>query len=318
MFRTVSILLALAGIAGAALLVTRLRHVEPPPAPIAEPARAPFKKQIGARGIVESVDENVRIAPMAPGLVTRVFVKVGDQVKAGDALIEQDPRDALAQVRVQEAQVAALEAQISESEVALADRQDQWQRMEKLSENRVASTDEKQRSLFAVKAASSRLATMRAELQSAQAQLARARVQLDLLTIRAPRHGAVLQVNIRAGEHAAPSGPEPVMLLGQIDRFQLRADVDEDNASRIRPPCSAVAFVKGRRDHAIPLQFVRIEPYILPKRSLTGESNERVDTRVLQVVFRFAQPPLPVYVGQQMDVFIEDATPEAPAPAIAP
>ena len=55
----------------------------------------------------------------------------------------------------------------------------------------------------------------------------------------------------------------------------------------------------------IPLTFVRIEPYIVPKRSLTGESTERVDTRVLQIIFRFDLPQIPVYVGQQMDVFIE-------------
>jgi hypothetical protein len=50
---------------------------------------------------------------------------------------------------------------------------------------------------------------------------------------------------------------------------------------------------------------VRIEPYILPKKSLSGESTERVDTRVLQIIFRFQNPDFPVYVGQQMDVFIQ-------------
>jgi hypothetical protein len=49
---------------------------------------------------------------------------------------------------------------------------------------------------------------------------------------------------------------------------------------------------------------VRIEPYILPKRSLTGDSGERVDTRVLQVIFQFERGDTPVYAGQQMDVFL--------------
>jgi len=43
----------------------------------------------------------------------------------------------------------------------------------------------------------------------------------------------------------------------------------------------------------------------VPKRSLTGDSTERVDTRVLQVLYRFDRGDLPVYVGQQMDVFVE-------------
>ena len=96
------------------------------------------------------------------------------------------------------------------------------------------------------------------------------------------------------------------MLLGRTSELQLRADVDEDNASRVKPGCEAVAFIKGSRSASLPLRFVRIEPYVLPKRSLTGESGERVDTRVLQVIFRFDRSTTPVYVGQQMDVFLKE------------
>jgi HlyD family secretion protein len=55
----------------------------------------------------------------------------------------------------------------------------------------------------------------------------------------------------------------------------------------------------------IPLTFVRIEPYVVPKKSLTGENTERVDTRVLQIIYRFDRPAFPIYAGQQVDVFIE-------------
>jgi hypothetical protein len=41
------------------------------------------------------------------------------------------------------------------------------------------------------------------------------------------------------------------------------------------------------------------------RRSLTGESTERVDTRVLQVLYSFQPGDRPIYVGQQMDVFIK-------------
>jgi hypothetical protein len=63
--------------------------------------------------------------------------------------------------------------------------------------------------------------------------------------------------------------------------------------------------MRGNRELQTPAQFVRFEPYVVPKRSLTGDTTERVDTRVLQVLYRFNRGDLPVYVGQQMDVFIE-------------
>ena len=305
MFKNLTLVLALVGIVAAVVLVKKLRHVDPPPAPLVEPARAPFPNSIGARGIIESVNENVRIAPALAGLIVKVKVKVGDEVKAGDILIEQDRRDAAALVAIQETQIETLRAQIREAEVALADKRDQWTRMEKLTETRVSSVDERQRAKFAEEAASASLDRVRTQLAATQAQSERAKVQVELLTIRAPRDGRILQVNTRAGEYASFGGSDPLLLLGQVDQFQLRADVDEDNASRVRPGCRAVAYIKGQREDAIPLSFVRVEPYILPKRSLTGESSERVDTRVLQVIFRFAAPTTPVYVGQQMDVFLD-------------
>ena len=53
------------------------------------------------------------------------------------------------------------------------------------------------------------------------------------------------------------------------------------------------------------LEFVRFEPYVIPKKSLTGDSTERVDTRVLQVIYRVKNENAPLYVGQQMDVYID-------------
>jgi len=53
------------------------------------------------------------------------------------------------------------------------------------------------------------------------------------------------------------------------------------------------------------LKLVWVEPYVVPKKSLTGDSTERVDTRVLQALYSFDRASLPAYVGQQMDVFIE-------------
>jgi len=227
-------------------------------------------------------------------------------VKNGDVLLELDQRESAAMVAAQEAEIAALRTEVKEVEVNLADKRDQWTRMEKLLASKVASEDEKQRLLFAAQAMESRLESTKAKVESASAQLLRFKVQLDLLTVRAPRDGQILQVNIRAGEYAQPSAQEPTILLGRVDELQLRVDIDEDSASRVVAGMSAKAYVKGRREVEIPLTFVRVEPYIRPKKSLTGESSERVDTRVLQLIYRFKRPSaLSVYVGQQMDVFLD-------------
>jgi len=317
MLKQITIFLALIGIGAATLLVFKLKKPLPAPVPLVEPSHAPYTDSIGARGIVEAIDENVVVAPLLPGLIMDIYVKVGDQVKKGDPLFRQDTRDAEARVAAQQAQVALLEAQVKEAEVKVADKKDDLARADRLLAQRVISEDVQKRKYFDLQAAESGLGTARANLLLARAQLTQSDVNLDLLTVRAPRDGEILRQNMHEGEYAgvSPSDPNaPSLLLGETQRLQLRADVDEDSASRVKVGGPAVAFIKGMHSDPIPMRFVRIEPYITVKKSLTGDSTERVDTRVLQVIYQFDKTKVPVYVGQQMDVFIDGAPPALNAP----
>ncbi len=308
MLKNLTIAAALLGIVAMFLLVARLKKPDPVAPPLVEPATAPYQTAIGARGIVESLGENVHISPLVSGVVEEVYVKVGDQVKKGDPLFRVDSRAARAAVASREAEIPVLTARLAEAEANLAEKQDLLERVTKLGSKNVASEEEVRRANFQHRAAAALQALAAAELQQGKVLLAEAQTDLDLTLVAAPRNGEILQVNIRSGEHASPNTMMEAILLGDTSALQLRADVDEDSAWRVRPGAPATAYIKGTRDKPIPLTFVRVEPYILPKKSLTGESTERVDTRVLQVIYTFPAPKTPIYVGQQMDVFI-DGTP---------
>ena len=302
-FFWILLIVAVVGAVSAIRLVLDSRKPAAAAPLVAEPPRAPFAKSIGARGLVESVDENIRIAPAIAGLVVEVPVTVGQAVKKGDVLIKQDTRESEAMVTAQAAEIAALQTMVAEAEIALADKRDRRARVEKMAT--AASEDERQRTQFATRAGEAQLATTKAKIATAEAQLDRMKVQVELLTIRALRDGVALQVNIRPGEFASPAAKDPALLIGK-NELQIRADIDEDNASRFSKEMPARAYIKGRRDVEIALRFSRIEPYIVPKKSLTGESGERVDTRVLQVIYQFDRPKgAEVFVGQQMDVFLD-------------
>lgn len=63
--------------------------------------------------------------------------------------------------------------------------------------------------------------------------------------------------------------------------------------------------MKKDNPDAVKLQFVRIDPRIVPKSLLTGGTTERVDTRVLFVVYEVVENPTRIYAGQKLDVFME-------------
>jgi len=305
LFQRMSFWLALCGV-GAVLFLVKGQGTQPAnPGPVSPPPRSPYARTVASTGLIEASRENVKVAAPREGLVTRVLVKVGDAVKAGDPLFQLDDREVRARIRLLEAQVASLRAQSGVDEAQIADLADQVRRFAQLGRNRVATEDEVKRREFSLATARARAAATAAAIAVAEEAVRQAGTDLELLTVRSPRDGRLLQVNLREGEFAALKSAEPLMLLGDVDRFQVRAEVDEQDAVLMRPDQPAVASLKGHSDLRVPLQFVRIEPYVVPKRSLTGDSLERVDTRVLQVVYAFDRPGFPVYVGQQVDVFIQ-------------
>ena len=298
------------GVAGVLLTIATLwggSGKQIAPSPMEAPPRNPYSTTVAAAGIIEAVHENVRIAPPVSGLVTKVFVKVADHVEEGSSLFQLDDRELRAQLQTKIDSLPPTAARIAEQEIRLQDLEDQLRRLRSVQDRRAVSEDDLRRKWHEVESAKRSLIRARADLRLAHTQRDEAQAVLNRLTVRAPRAGTILQVNMRAGEYATVNATEPHLLLGDTETLQVRADIDEVNAPLVVPGSAAVAYLKGRTDEAIPLTFGRIEPYIVPKRSLTGDNRERVDTRVLQVIYRFDKPTYPVYVGQQVDVFIERA-----------
>lgn len=341
--QTILPVIAVIGIALAVYTVGASNRHVPSAAPVAAPAAAPFTSYIAGAGLIEPQSENIAVGTVVGGVVQEVMVTVGDRVSRGQPLFRIDDRELQAEVRVRQAAVDAarlqlrrlemsprpedlppLQARVQQAQAELGDAQREFERIARIREDAI-SREERERARFALEIAQAQFAAAQAELARAQAgtwkpdleiaraqlaqaeaQLHSAQVALDRLTVRAPVDGKVLQIKVRPGEFA-PAGTmhNPLMLIGQTDILHVRVDIDENDAWRLQPGARARAFLRGNSALATDVQFVRIEPYVVPKRSLTGDTSERIDTRVLQVIFSFPQDSLPVYVGQQMDVFVE-------------
>jgi HlyD family secretion protein len=153
----------------------------------------------------------------------------------------------------------------------------------------------------------------RAVVSQWRAALAKEQVTLEQHTVTAPKSGTILQVKIRAGEFAPASIlASPLITLGVTDPLHVRVDIDETEIGRFQGTAKAVATVRGNAIRRVPLTFVRAEPYVTPKKSLTGGTSERVDTRVLQIIYSVPRADIQAYTGQQVDVYIEveEAKPE--------
>jgi len=283
-----------------------------PTAPILfPPAESPYPHAIAASGVIEASSQNIAIGCPFNEVIQKVFVTEGDKVKAGAPLFQLDLRAFQAQLMVAEAQLR----------VAVATRDDkrtQFSFYEQLKDRRAVSEQIYQQALYAALEAEENITVAKASVEVAKINIERA-------TILAPVDGEILQLNIHVGEIAPiiPTFAEQsnwmttvrgsLLLMGKVDPLQLRVDIDEEDAWRAEKGAVATAFVRGNSAIHFPLTFLRIEPYIVPKLSLTGAAIEMVDTRVLQVLYLFERKELPVYPGQVLDVFIQTSQPNPPS-----
>lgn len=299
-------LVAVIGLIVAVGVAARSQQQSPPAEPVAQPAQAPYASYIGGAGLVEASTENIQVGASIAGIVKTVFVKVGDKVRQGDPLFLIDDRELKAALQVKEANLVHAEGALAEAKASLQDYETRFKLVRNVTDRRAVSVDDFEQRKNAVLLYKAKVTSAKAEVLAAKAELLAVQTDLDRLLVRAPVACTVLQVNIRPGEYAQTGVLDtPLMLLGDNDLLHIRVDIDENDAWRFKPGSRAMAFMRGNRDLYCAIRFVRTEPYITPKQSLTGSSTERIDTRVLQVIYGFDRSALPAYVGQQMDVFVE-------------
>ncbi|MGL4423807.1 MAG: HlyD family secretion protein, partial [Gemmataceae bacterium] len=322
---------------------------QPVAVPPVEPAKSPFSKSLAGAGLVEPETENIVLGTNLPGIIDELFVRVGDSVKPGQPIFRLDDRQLKAELEVRLATLANAEAmlqklqaaprpeelppakaKVTEAEANLADQQKMFDRVRKLNGSTAISEDEVVRREMAVEVAKAQLSKAKGDLalieagawkydqlvasaavKQAKAQVEQTKIELERLTVRAPRlHGSkaiefnVLQVNVRPGEYVGTVAGSGLVILGLVGQLHVRVDIDENDITRFRSNLAGIAKPRGNAETSFAITFVRVEPYVIPKRSLTGGNSERVDTRVLQVIYAIDRKNLPLYVGQQMDVFL--------------
>lgn len=139
---------------------------------------------------------------------------------------------------------------------------------------------------------------------------------LGKYTIRAPVEGVIISIKAAVGAFISPQGTygtytegyNPVIVMrSSAANLAVRCYIDEILIPRLPPPpeMKGRMFIRGT-NKSIALTFERLQPYVVPKIELSDQRTEKVDVRVLPIVFRFSPPEdMSVYPGQLVDVYLE-------------
>lgn len=316
----------------------------PPPAQkfITPIARPPFTSYISGVGIVEASSDNISIGTSVNRLVDKVLVTAGTKVKKGNPLFKLEDQDLQAELQTRkiayditlarlqklealprQEELIAAEADLKKAEVDRNQAKTQYDMVQGLEDSRALSLQEINRRRFNFEQAEANSMQAKAhydqvkdgtwkpdlkiaylETQQAKANIEQIEAEINRTIITSPIDGEVLQVTIHKGELPSSSSA-PLMVVGNIDEMYLKVSINQFDAPYFESKAPAVAYLRGNARVEYPLEFVRLDPYLVYKHNLTNDITEKFDTRVLQVIYRIKNVDHNIFVGQQMDAFIE-------------
>jgi len=310
---------------------------------IITPPSSPCPSFISGVGIVEPISGNIFIGTPVSRIVEKVLVNVGDKVKKGDILFELESNDLKANLNAQEMaykgsmaklkrleslprpeELSSAQAALNNAQAELDQTRSQYEMIQGLSDPRAISKEEREKRLFGYKQAQAKVQVAQADLdkiksgtweqdleiaryetKQTEASTAAMKTEVDRTVIRSPIDGTVLQVKIHPGEFTAPdTNRNSLMIIGNIDEIILRVNINQLSIPYFKENARAVAYLQGDGRESFPLEFLRLEPYLVPKQNLTNDLLEQVDTRVLQVIYRLKKNDPRIFVGERMDAFI--------------
>lgn len=325
------------------------------PSPVGgiEPARSPLWAAM-APGRVEPSGGEIRLSSQSAGRITEILVSVNDQVQAGDLLLRLDDEEARARLVAADAEAAvrrrerdaeaavgrlAADRRQAEDVVATSERAVLVARtdLDRALRNRRAGTaapDEITKARSALAAAIEKLDTDREALRRAQtaqgvplptrleagltaarAEVSLAELSLERTRLRAPAPGTVLQVVQRAGELVAPSPEQALVVLGDVSKLRVKAEVEERDVARVVAGQKVVLKTDAFPGREFAGTVATRAQSLGPQRIAQRGPRRPTDVDVLEVTID-VDAGSPLLPGMRVDVFFrsEPAATAAPTP----
>ena len=208
---------------------------------------------VTATGSVQPT-KKVDVSSELSGTVRKVLVDYNSPVKAGQVLAELDTDKLVATLNSSRAKLAAAKAKVAEAEVTVGEKERDLARNKALVSTQAVSAREHDQSQAAHDRAVTSLASARADVNVAEADLQLNETNLAKATISSPINGVVLTRNIDPGQTVASSLQAPVLfsIAEDLKQMELRIDVDEADVGKVSVGQSANFSVDAFPDRKFP------------------------------------------------------------------
>ncbi|HSA57493.1 MAG TPA: efflux RND transporter periplasmic adaptor subunit [Gemmatimonadaceae bacterium] len=232
------ILLALAVVATVAVgifFLTRDRSANATSYRFVSISRGDIESSVTATGSLSAV-RTVQVGTQVSGQIAELYVDFNDRVRKGQLIARLDPT--LLEEAVRQAQ-----ADLDRAAADLAQKEFVFQQTDQMHQSGAVTETEHKSALFA-------LQMSRAGMKASEANLERARRNLQYASIHAPIDGIIIERNVDVGQTVAASlsAPQLFLIAEDLSSMQILASVDESDIGRIAPGQQARFTVQAFTD----------------------------------------------------------------------
>jgi HlyD family secretion protein len=282
-------------VAAAAWNATRVRPVQVVLAPV-ERGEVRWTVSNTRAGTVDAC-KRARMAPIMGGQIAALPVAEGDEVVAGQALLQLWNEDLRAQLQLAEMEREAAESRADEVCTAAEVARREARRLERLLEKGLTSEETADSATGQARAREAACRAMRSMKAVSDAQVALSRALLEKTIVRAPFDGTVAEINGEIGEVVTPS-PVGIPTLPAVDLIDnsciyVTAPIDEVDAPDIRAGMAAYISLDAFPDQTFPATVRRVAPYVLDLEK---------QARTVDIEAEFNQPSVNLLPGYSADV----------------
>jgi HlyD family secretion protein len=201
---------------------------------------------VSATGNIQPTNK-VDVSSELSGIVRRVLVDYNSQVVNGQVLAELDTDKLRSTVESSRAKLDVARAKVKELDTTVAETARDHERKKALVESRVSSEREFDVARALHDRALANLASARADVEAAAADLRLNETNLAKASIRSPINGVVLVRNVDPGQTVASSLQAPVLftIAEDLRKMEAQVNVDEADVGQVREGQQAIALRLG-------------------------------------------------------------------------
>jgi macrolide-specific efflux system membrane fusion protein len=222
--------------------------------------RGDIQQTVLATGSLQA-NSVVSVGAQVSGPIQKLYVKVGDVVKAGDAIAQIDSTQQQNAVRSSQAALASAEAQLAEQQATLEQTQAALDRAKGLAKQSFMSKADLQTAEANYDVAKAKIEQTKASIDQAQIAVDTAQHNLAETRIVAPSAGTIVAVLVSQGQQVSAQQSSPTIVkIADLDTMVIDAQISEADVTKVRPGQQVYFTVLGDPDNKISATLRSINP----------------------------------------------------------